>query len=85
MANELCANDYTDNLNEDVTAMNAHIPQKTIINVAVMDTTIPQDIIINATAMNAVPKEIVITSSSTPILQANNCPKCLERVFLRAT
>ena len=28
MTNELRANDYTDNLNEDAAAMNAHIPQK---------------------------------------------------------
>ena len=44
MTNELRANDYTDNLNEDAAAMNAHIPQEIMIDTAVMNGTISLDI-----------------------------------------
>ena len=37
MANELRANDCTDNLNEDAAAMNAHIPQEIMIDTALMN------------------------------------------------
>ena len=37
MANESRANDYTDNLNEDTAAMNAHIPQEIMINTVVIN------------------------------------------------
>ena len=43
MTNELRANDYTDNLNEYASAMNAHISQEIMIDTAVMNCTIPQD------------------------------------------
>ena len=77
MANELRANDSTDILSEDAAAMNAHIPQQTIIDSSVMNVTIFQDVIIDAIVMNALPQEIIITSSSTPNLRANDCPKHL--------
>ena len=43
MANELRANDYIDNLNEDAAAMNAHIPQEIMINTVVINDTNTQD------------------------------------------